>query len=278
MSGTKKIGLALGGGGARGYAHIPLLEVLDAMDLRPSLIAGTSIGAIIGAIYASGMSGVEIRERVRKVVISRHHPFRDMIKKRDELFKWIQTMAPDIGGPGLIRSDRIMRRLLKEIRVERFEDLAIPLRVVATDLWSGQDVVFDQGDLTPALRASMAVPGVFAPVVHGGRVLVDGGMRNVVPYELLFDSCDVVIAVNIARWPAPRDPAKPPRLHDLLRHSIDLMQMGQFEEAMRRRQPDILIEPEVGDIGILQFERAQTVLERAQPYAELLRKELERVM
>ena len=194
-----KVGIALGGGGVRGLAHVPILQVLDDLQIRPAVISGASMGGVIGALYASGMSAREIREVVERRLILKNDTWRDVIEKSDELLKWVHAFKPDFSGSGLINAEGILNSLLNEIKAESFEELEIPFLVVATDYWSAEEVVFETGELFPAIRASMAVPGVFSPVSVENRILVDGGVVNMVPYDLLMSCADFIIAVNVSR-------------------------------------------------------------------------------
>ena len=122
-----KIGLALGGGGVRGLAHIPILEALDDFGIRPSIIAGTSMGAIIGALYASGMSGKEIRERISKHLIRKDDTWRDIIAKKGHLLKWVTAFSVEFPRGGFINTQGFFEYLFTEIKKRTFEELEIPL-------------------------------------------------------------------------------------------------------------------------------------------------------
>ena len=182
-----KIGLALGGGGVRGLAHIPILETLDDFGIKPSIIAGTSMGAIIGALYASGMSGKEIRERISRHLILKDDTWRDIIAKKSDLLKLVTAFSAEFPRGGFINTQGFFEYLFSEIKKRTFEELEVPLLVIAADYWTAEEIVFETDALLPALQASMAVPGVFAPVSIGGRVLVDGGVVNLVPYDHLLE-------------------------------------------------------------------------------------------
>ncbi len=193
-----RIGLALGGGGAKGLAHIPILEVLDELGVRPSAIAGTSIGAVIGALYASGVKGREIREGIHEMVFSEgkgEHRALDLPRGLRQILDLIDL---DLGSGGLLRGEKFLERIYEDVRARSFEELQTPLKVVATEFWTREEVVFESGELLPAVRASMSLPVLFSPVVRGHRVLMDGGAVNPVPYDLLLDECDFTIAVDVA--------------------------------------------------------------------------------
>lgn len=268
----QRIGVALGGGGVRGVAHILVLELLDELRLRPSVISGTSIGAIVGALYASGMSGKAIHDIVTEYFATDGEPLRKVIKKRVEMLRWVGP-SMRLGRGGGLRPGNFLRHLLEAIAKERFEDLDIPLLVVAADFWAGEQVVFESGALLPAIRSTIAVPGVFAPVSVDGRVLVDGGLLNQVPYDLLRDRCDVTIAVDVCSSRDSDDSALPGVLEALL-GAFDIMQSAALTAKMAASPPDIYVRPNVGNISFLDFAKAAEVFEQAKPAIDDLRRRI----
>lgn len=268
-----RLGVALGSGGVRGLAQIPVLELLDELELRPSILAGTSMGALIGALYASGMTGRSIRALVEEHLISHELGRRARFKKGTELLKWIGPLVPDLRHGGMIKPDRFLRQLFGEITRSRFEDLAIPLVVIATDFWTGEEVVLREGALLPAVRASIAIPGVFPPLLLGKRVLVDGGLVNAVPYDCLAGGCDVVIAVDVGRREEPGRTDLPSVIDSVLGAS-DIMQAAALERRLATRNPDIHVRAQIAGIRILDFAKAGAVFERARPAVEELRRKL----
>ena len=272
-----KVGIALGGGGVRGLAHVCNLQVLDDLQMRPAIIAGTSMGAIVGALYASGMSAREIRDYIERHLILRNDTWRDVIEKRENLFKWVSGFKPDFSGSGLIDAQGILNSLLSEIKVDSFEDLEIPLLVVAADYWSAEEVIFETGELLPALRASMAVPGVFSPVSIEGRILVDGGVVNMVPYDLLMGRADVIVAVNVSRVRFAGEEEIPNALEAVL-GTFDIMQTKMLTEKLKRLKPDIYVWPQIRDIRMLDFNKIDEVFAQATSAAEELRKQLLRLL
>ncbi|SDB93774.1 NTE family protein [Raineyella antarctica] len=182
MTARNTVALALGGGGARGYAHIGVLEELDARGYRVTRIAGTSMGAIVGALYSAG----NVSEFTDWVLELRHQ--RDVLRLLD----------PNISGPSTIKIERILARVNQMIGVERIEDLPIPFTAIATDLWARREVWFQEGPIDPALRATIAIPGVFPPIVLNGRLLVDGGIVNQVPVSVLASArAELTVAVTL---------------------------------------------------------------------------------
>lgn len=268
-----KIGLALGGGGVRGMGHIAVLETLDELGLRPDIIAGTSMGAIVGALYASGMDGRAIRQLVQRHIILKDDKWRDLYEKKDALLKWVHAFSIEFSRGGFISSHRFLHYLLNEIQKTTFEDLDIPLLVIATDYWTATEVVFEKGDLLPAIQASMAVPGVFAPVSIDERVLVDGGVVNLVPYDHLLERADLTIAIDVGRIRTMGEELIPSALESVL-GTFDIMQTAALTEKMRHRKPDIYIRMEIHDVRMLDFGKVEEVFRQARPSVEALRKEL----
>lgn len=219
-AGRPRIGLVLGGGGAKGAAHIGVLKVLEEMRIPVDCIAGTSMGAIVGAAYATGLSAAEIEKVITAVEwkeILSSAPREEVPlhrKSRDFAFtNGLEFGLKDgnvIAPGGLVPSHQIegmFRRIVAgSDQVRDFDHLPIPFRSVATDLETGEMVVFDKGDLAVAMRASMAVPAAFAPVEHQGRLLVDGMLVRNLPVDVARSTCaDVVIAVPLANPRVERD-------------------------------------------------------------------------
>ena len=271
-----KIGLALGGGGVRGLAHIPVLEALDDFGIKPSIIAGTSMGAIIGALYASGMSGKKIRERVRSHLILKDDTWRDIIAKKGDLLRWVTAFSAEFPRSGFTSTQRFFDYLFWEIKKRTFEELEIPLLVIAADYWTAEEILFEKDALIPALQASMAVPGVFAPVVIGGRVLVDGGVVNLVPYDHLIERADFTIAVDVSKARNHGKHEIPGPLESVL-GAFNIMQASAIAEKMKHRKPDIYIQPDIQDVRMLVFGKTEEVFMKAAPAVELLRERLKSI-
>lgn len=271
----RKIGLALGGGGAKGLAHIPMLEVFDDLGLRPHRIAGTSIGAIMGALYASGIRGAQIREGVERMTVSKGESWREALSKKDVL-KWFEFMDLDFRRGGLFKGDKFIEFLCGAMETSVFEELSIPLRVVATDFWTAEEVVLETGDLSRAVKASMGLPGIFTPVVQDGRTLIDGGGVNPVPYDLL-DDCDLVVAIDVMGRMLPHGRQTPNPFRAVL-GTFDIMQKSIVREKLRHAPPDIYVRPEITDVDILDFHRAGEVYAQAEPARQELRRALERAL
>lgn len=268
----KRIGLALGGGGARGLAHIPMLEVFDELGIRPYRIAGTSIGSVMGCLYAAGLSGADIRQVVDQLTVSNDENWLDTLFSEDVL-EWLRFFEPSMGKGGLVESDALLDYLMGLIKVRHFRQLEIPLSIVATDFWSREQVVFDSGDIATALKASIAVPGLFNPVPYRNTVLVDGGLVNPVPYELLFDDCDVVVAIDVLGTRTP-DADNHPSYFETTFNTFQIMQAALMQEKMRNRPPDIYIKPDIRDVRVLEFYKVDQIYQQAAPARKTLHRNL----
>ena len=258
----KKIGLTLGGGGAKGFAHIPILEVFDELGIKPYCMTGTSIGAILGALYASGHSAAGIVEMVKQLIVPRNARFKDLIRNKDA-FKALAMIDPHFSfkPKGLLKGEKFLAFLYEQLKVSTFEDLPIPFKAVATDFWRKEQVVFDSGDLLPALRASMAIPYVFTPVQLDDQVLVDGGLVNNVPHDLLHADCDIRIAVDIMGEHSTAKTKTPSPL-DALFHTYEVMQDSIANAKLEAHPVDIYMRPPLMDIDVLDFHKAESIYEQ----------------
>jgi NTE family protein len=256
-----KIGLALGGGGARGLAHIPMLELLDELNIQPDYIAGTSIGAVIGVMYASGMSGLQIRQLIDRLTVSKDESWLSGLFDSNEK-RWWNLIGVELGRGGLIESDAFIAFLEKTMGASRFEQLNIPMKVVATDFWKREQIVFETGSLGPAIQASIAIPGLFSPIQYRGRVLVDGGLVNPVPYDLLFDDCELVIGIDVSGKRNPITDAEPSYFETLF-DTMQIMQASIIREKLKYRAPDIYIRPGLEDIRVHEFDRVDEIYQQA---------------
>lgn len=249
-------GIAFGGGGARGLAHIHVIEALDELGIRPVAIAGSSIGALMGAGMAAGMTGREIHDYARSILGTRAQVASRMWKARPGSF------AEAVQG-GLRVSqfnvERILKAFLPEAVPDRFENLKIPLKVTATDYFGHELAVFDSGDLPSALAASAAIPAVFRPVMRDGRMLIDGGIYNPVPFDLIEHDADIIIAIDVVG--APTEPeSKWPSSVDLMFGATQLMMQSIIANKLMQCRPDILIRPPVSRFRVLDFLKIDAVM------------------
>ena len=270
-----KVGLALGGGGAKGFAHVPILEALDEMGIRPSRIAGTSIGAVIGALYAAGLSAKDIRETVDDLVISEEDDWRDILFNKD-LGLIADLIRPSLLRGSILNLDSFLEVLEQHLPAKSFADLNIPLTVVAANYWSREQIVLKNGPLLPALGASVALPGLFKPYRLGDQLLVDGGMVNPVPFDLLEHSCDFTIAVDVigSRKVQNRPGGAP--FFETVFTAFQIMQNTILHEKLEQRRPDIYLRPPLVDIKVLDFHKSEQIYRQAACAKVKLQKELER--
>ena len=273
----KTVGVALGGGGARGLAHVLALETIDACGISPTVISGTSMGAIIGALYASGQSGAEIRKGIERHIVTQNDNIKDIFGKAPDLFKWLRVVSIEMGRGGFLKADGFLKYLLAEMRARTFEELSIPLYVVATDFWSGQEVVFSSGELLPAIKASMAIPGVFAPVIVDDRVLVDGGMVNNVPFDLLADKCWCTVAVDVAPSRSP-DERMVPGMVDSVLGMFDMLVEKTMDSKRKESSATIYVQPQIANVRVLDFDKIESVFDQSRKAMLDLKGQLEREM
>ena len=249
--------VAFGGGGARGLSHIHVIEALDELGIRPVAIAGSSIGAIMGAGMATGMSGRDIRQHTESALGSGSSVASRIWKARPS------SWADAVGGGfriGQFDIERVVAAFLPEIVPARFEDLSIPLRVVATDYFAHAEAVFDKGELLPAIAASAAIPALFKPVKIDGRVLVDGGITNPVPFDHLEGMADIIIAIDVIGAPVENGGTTPGTI-ELLLGSSQIMMQSILALKLQRSRPQIMLHPPVSNFRVMDFLKIARVLE-----------------
>jgi NTE family protein len=265
------IGLALGSGGAGGLAHIAMLGVFDELGLRPEAIAGTSIGAVMGALYAGGLDAEEIRAVFEEFGGSRLDMLSGLLQA-DAGASLTGLLETDLAIGGMLDIDGFIEFLAGKIEARSFAELDIALAVVATDYWTGEMQVIRDGPLLPALAASIAVPGLFAPVERGDALLIDGGTSNPLPFDLLQGQHDVVVAIDVS-GSRRHDGAKPGAL-DMLFKTFEIMQGALISQRLADHSPDIYIKVDTSGIRLLDFNRIDEVLEQARPAMQELHREL----
>ena len=232
------IGLALGGGFARGIAHIGVLKVLEEEGIPVRVVTGTSVGALIGAAYCSGLSVAELEEVAHKVRFT-------------TFARWT------ISRYGFASNDRMVSFLTRTLKVKTFEELRIPLGVSATDFNTGEGVVFHSGSIIDPVRASCAYPGMFLPVEIRGRYLVDGMLSHPVPSRPLREmGADRVLAVHLkGSW---SNGGAPRHLFDVIGQSFAIAQDAM--SSLWRDAADLVIEPDVAGFGYDDFQRADDLI------------------
>ncbi|MFK7957220.1 MAG: patatin-like phospholipase family protein [Lysobacterales bacterium] len=271
-----RIGLVLGGGGARGAAHIGVLKTLERLRVPIDYIAGTSMGSVIGGLYATGMTADEIQAQMSNLNWS--ELFTDQPNRTERRFRRkrdddLDLFGPKLGYkegelilPGGVLAGQKVNLLLKRVTLgqthqENFDQLPIPFRAVAADIISGQQVVLDSGDLALAMRASMSIPGAFSPVSLNEQLLVDGGIVNNLPVQIARDmGADVIIAVDVGTPLFARDELG--NLFDMVEQLTNLLVVqGVAAQTRLLRATDTLLVPDLADtVGSVDFEKFATAI------------------
>jgi len=267
---SPSVAIALGGGGARGISHIAVLEALDELGVKPLAIAGTSIGAIIGAAYASGIEAKDLRAHALVVMRNRSQVMAKLLKAR--VGRFTDIVLRGFTNPMLLDAEIFLEMFWPETMPERFEDLAIPLQVVTTDFHNRCEAIFSTGPLAPAVAGSMAIPGLIRPIEMDGRVLIDGGAVNPLPYDLLFDAADVVLGVDVT-FGGARERRTPPPFNAMF-GAAQIMQGAITAQKLKLQAPDILVRPRVEQFRVLDFFRAAQILRATDPAKDYLKREL----
>jgi NTE family protein len=267
------IALALGGGGARGLAHIVMLEALDEMGIAPVAIAGTSIGAIIGAAYAAGIPAAQLRAHALST-------FRNRAKVFTGLFEARIGRVADLfarGNPVLVDGERLLDRFWPKEVPDSFEELAIPFTAVATDYYGCGQIAFSSGALVSAVAASMALPGLVKPIEIDGKLLIDGGAVDPLPCDIIIGQADFVIAVDVSGAPSA-DEARAPDAFSTLFAAAQIMQGAIVKAKTAAHPPDLLLRPDVRGFSVLDFFKARQILEASEPVKERFKDELRALM
>jgi NTE family protein len=270
------IALALGGGGARGLAHILMLEVFDELGLRPKVIAGTSIGAVFAAAYASGLSAKLIRAHVEETLSQRFDMARLLLAARSEPVVKILNFLPVRSA--LLKPEALLEVMLPSSVARDFAQLKIPLKIVATDYYGQEQTILGEGSLRAAVAASMALPALFTPVTINGRMLLDGGLTNPLPFDILLGAADITVAVDVSGAPVMPGKRPHPSAFAVLMASSQIMQRTIVRQKLKVAQPDIYIDVEVDAYYVLDFHRFKEIMTAAAPAKEQLRRRLERVL
>ena len=254
-----RVGLALGSGSARGWAHIGVVRALEQAGVRPELVCGTSIGSLVGAAYAAGELD-RLEQWARSL-------------RKGEVIKFLDVSL----GRGLVKGERIMSFLRSNFRDRPIEDLALPFAAVATSLENGAEVWLRRGSTLAAVRASIAIPGLLAPVRHDGSLLVDGGLVNPVPVSLARAmGADFVIAVDLnsdiagryLRARSRRGDVTLPSPREVLASSINVMQVRITRSRLAGEPPDLLVTPRLAHFGLFDYHRAEEGIEEGKRAVE----------
>lgn len=259
-----KIGLALGSGGSRGLAHIGVIKLLLDNDIPIDFIAGSSAGALIGALYASTRD-IDFVERVA------------MESNQGQLMGFMFDIATQ---GGLLSGDRVEQFIRKNLNNVQFDNVRIPFAAVATDLRSGESVVLKEGDVTSAVRASISVPLVFEPVTHGSRLLVDGGLSQPIPVDVVRDmGADIVIGVNLDAPCAHVNELNEVTITAIAGATMNILR--HHLAYMHQRDADIVVEPKFEKqdlIGWEDFLHAKDLIDKGQDAMEAVMPQLRDIL
>lgn len=234
-----RLGLALGGGAARGFAHIGVIQVLEEAGIRPDLVVGTSAGSVVAALYASGQSGRQLES------VAQGMDEASLSDWRLPLFK-----------PGILKGEALARFVSKQVQGRRLQDLPLPVGVVATDLRSGDAILFQSGDTATAVRASSAIPILFEPVTVAGRDYVDGGLVSAVPVRFARQmGAEIVLAVDVSNPPSSNSSQD---MFQMLMQTFNIM--AQSLNAFELKQADVVVRPVLTGLPGARFSaRAQAI-------------------
>lgn len=251
-----KLGLALGGGAARGFAHIGVLQVLEEEGIKPSLVVGTSAGSVVASFYASGKTGQQLQWLADTM-------------DETQFTDW----ANPFSGRGILRGEALGKYINSQLNGMKIEDMKLPLGIVATDLRTGDGILFRRGDVATAVRASSAVPSVFEPVQIAGKDFVDGGLVSPVPVRYARQmGADLVLAVDISSRP---EDAKTTDMLKVLLQTFSIM--SKSISQLELTQADVVVRPALPDIGSTEFsarkksiEAGRTAMKQAMPQLRAL--------
>jgi len=234
-----KVALVLGGGSARGFAHVGVIRMLEQEKIPIDLIVGTSVGSLIGAIYAANPNSFELEWMAFEL-------------EKNDIFDF--SLLSSKTGP--VKGDKLEKYVLKHVKVKNIEETKIPFYAVACDLNTGEPVVFDKGPIEKAVRASSSIPGIFTPVSLNGRTLVDGGViGSVAPETAREKGADIVIVVNIGKEITNYDTGN---IVAITLQAIDIM--SHKIDNYKNKDADVLIEPEVGTVSTMDFSKKKELM------------------
>jgi len=235
-----KLGLALGGGAARGFAHIGVLQVLEEEGIKPQMVVGTSAGSVVASFYASGKTGQQLQWLADTM-------------DESQFTDWANPFT----GRGMLRGEALGKYINSQLNGMKIEDMKLPLGIVATDLRTGDGVLFRRGDVATAVRASSAVPSVFEPVRIAGKDYVDGGLVSPVPVRYAKQmGADLVLAIDISSRP---EDAKTSDMLKVLLQTFSIM--GKSISQLELVQADVVVRPALPDIGSTEFSARKKSIE-----------------
>lgn len=266
-----RIGVALGGGSARGLTHIPYIEAMDELGLRPTVISGTSIGALIGAGWANGMTGKELRE----------HSFNVLGTLRIIAGRLWGAQVRNLGGflqggfTVQLDATRVVDAFLPDGFPDDFKDLKIPLYVVATDYQSWHQAVFSAGPLKQAIAGSIAIPSFFKPVPFAHHLLVDGGVVNPLPLDQASADTDILVGVDVNGDPSELLNKTDHKAIDMWFGAAQIMMHSLTAHMMAAYPPDIYVRPHLNSFGALEFWRVREIVAHVEKDKDNFKRQLE---
>ncbi len=269
------IGLALGGGAARGLAHIIVLEALDALGVRPAVIAASSMGALVGAAYASGIPAADIRRHALDVLGNPRSAARRILTGGDR--SPLSLLNFSLSRPVMIDGAALVDLVLPHGVAERIEETELPFLVTTTDFYAASEMLIREGDMRSAVAASIAIPGLIAAPKLKGRLLIDGAISNPVPFDHVREwGCDVVLAVEVTGQPVPdrKGKGRRPGVTELALGATQIMQLQIAALKRRLDPPDIWVDPPVDRFRAYDFLKAAEILAAAEPIREQVIAEL----
>ncbi len=258
----KKIGLALGGGGAKGLAHIGIIKALEAAGIKIDYIAGTSMGALVGGWYAATGDIKSLEDFIIHIKRGDIFPIKEIVKRKDG---------------ALFKGESIADKLRKELKNIKIEDLQIPFAALATNTKNGDEVRIKKGDLVDAIRASAALPIVFAPVTIDGQLLMDGGLVNPVPADVVKDmGADYVIAVDVSsKWfTAPEELVTTHDVYSIISSALSIIEYQIAKNVLKNA--NLVLRPPVMSHSWIEFNKAQEIIKAGERELELNLREIRR--
>ena len=258
---VKKIGVALGGGGARGIAHIAYLKAMEECGVRPSVISGTSSGSIVGALYAGGMSPGEMYAVLERLF--------SIQKEQAKSIKQFKRM------PESLITSFVKKYLCRIMPKQRFEDLSIPLKVVATNFHSLEERVFETGDILSAVMGSIAFPGVFAPQIVDDQYYMDGGATNIVPFDIIRDECDVLVAIDVSEV---RGNSYKVTSKKAVKATWAATQEALLRAKLKTHPVDLFERPDISKVRTMEFNKYKRVNKRAKELVPVFKQKLNMIL
>ncbi|WP_420415385.1 patatin-like phospholipase family protein [Roseibium sp.] len=265
--------LALGGGAAKAFAHIPVLEALDDLGVKPEAISGTSMGSILGGYFASGMSGKEIRSFTVELLTQKGQLLQKLFLNDGRTWgSLLNMMRPSIMDPLVL-----LETLFPDGLAARFEDLTIPLKVIATDFHRQSEVVLTEGPLLPAIAASSALPMLLTPVQIDGKVLIDGGFVNPTPFDVFGQTDYPVIAVDVTGSDFSSINGLPSGMETWI-GSFSITLHSLVAAKLACKQPDLMLEPGIGHFQTMDFFDVEDILAAADPIREDVKRGMDQLL